>query len=469
MSPLVVASWLGSRALAASVTLSPGDDVAALTSALGPGDEVVFAGGVYELPGGLNWTGAGTAETPIVIRAADGAIATLRLTDGGHIVRIADSTFVQLSGLVLEGTDDLQAARGYTGLIVENSSDVDVTDVEIRNLGGTGVYLGGDNTRVHLRALDIHDVREGHGVLMGCWNASCWTSDSTLEWSWIHDLQHEGYNAVEVLSGGQGNTVADNVMNGLVGSGVVLASTEFGPANVVERNAIFEVGRDGLRVRGPATVRNNVVVGAGGYGVRVYDDGNNALADVVVSHNTVVDTLDWGVRLDDWAGRTGLVLANNAVVNPTGRAFYVDEGELDDANRVVGNVFTGWVEHLDPLLGGFTPGNGYADLADPLGLDVYPSVTSAYVGAGDVAADSYVPTADYSGYPRDGAAPDVGAYEFFGDTNPAGPIAAGFKAEAPPLEEGSGVGGCGKGGSEASLLAPLLWLAVGRRHRRRSS
>lgn len=372
---------------------------------------------------------------------------------------------MHVSGLVIEGEPAHAEASGFTGLAIHGSEDVVVDDVEVRQVGGTGLALWGDNARVTLRRVHVHGVRSGAGISIGCGDASCWTRDSVLENNLVHDVRGERRPGIELLRGGQGNALVDNVVHAVTGVGIAVSSAEYGAANEVRGNVVFGATDSGIRVEGAAVVRNNLVFEIDGVGLRATDRFADALSDVVIAHNTVVGTSDWGIRVDGWAGRDGMVLANNAVSNPLGMAFHVDEGELDAGNRVVGNVMTGLVEGLDPALGQVRAGAGHDDFVDVDGWDLYPSETSTLLAAADADAGSWVPEDDFSGYARDGLAPDVGAYEYVGAGNPGWPVQEGFKEAAAPRVDGEELGGCGKGGEAGALLGPALAL-LGRRRRR---
>src|SRR5687768_16355681 len=91
----------------ASVTVSPGDDLNVLTSSLQPGDVVTFAPGVYLLESTVYWSGVGTEEAPITLKAGDdeGAEVVLQTAGGGYVAEIVDSAYLVLSGLTFESSN----------------------------------------------------------------------------------------------------------------------------------------------------------------------------------------------------------------------------------------------------------------------------------------------------------------------------------------------------------------------------
>jgi len=469
-SSLLLGLLLAPRAWAVDVTLHPGDDVGQLTSNPGPGSTITFTDGTYELDNTISWTGAGTQDQPIVFQAQQGTTPVLQFSGGGNGIRLAASQFVTIQGLVIENTDDFYNSDRQTGLVIDSSSDVTVENVEIRHVGGTGLQLTGNDTNLTLHHVHIHDTRDGSGLYSGCYDASCWTQDSAIDTCWIHDIRGNGARGIYVENGGQGLSIVDNVVYQVDGGGIRTASTEFGDPNTVERNVVWSTVGYGVAVSGAATVRNNIVFNVDGVGIYTQDNDQGSFGNLAIANNTVTDTSDWGIQVRGWAGYDGLVLTNNAVANPVGLAFHEGEGDLDENVLVASNIFTGWVDapDLDPASGAYAPGGGTGDFANAESWDFYPSSSSLLINAGDGDQAAWVPATDFSGAPRDAAAPDVGAYEYLGSTNPGWVIKEGFKVPGYQDTTGQDLGGCGcsKSGSESAAWGlPLLLLAVARRRR----
>lgn len=453
-----------SNAFAASVTLNPGDDVVTLTASLGPGDEVVFNPGTYTIEGTAAWSGAGTADAPIVLRGADAVIET---TGGWAAATLTNATFVEIRGLGFRRAD---GNTGGGGLYVSDVSDVTIEDVEIGPTVYWGLHLDGDNARVRVARVHVHDAEQGDGVYAGCGDASCWTADSVFTNNWIHDV---GGSGIELEPGGQGNEVSDNVVYRVGGWGLVADTTEHGAQNVVERNVVWEFGEGGIYVAGAAIVRNNVLFNGTQYGMYLTSNSDtDSVSDIVVSHNTVADVDGWAAQVHDWAGHTGMVLANNVFANPLGYGLYFDEAGYDADTLLTNNVVTGLLDNAEGYAGNTTlalPGGGYTDFADVEGWDFYPSSGSAVINAGDPRGEAHVPESDFNGAPRDGESPDAGAYEYTGGSNPGWALQEGFKdlgaygAATEPV-----IGGCCRdeeaGGNEAFLVGVgLAGLSLRRR------
>lgn len=467
---------LPATALAVEVTVQPGDDLYSLTENLGAGDVIVFSDGVYELDGTLSWDEFdGTVDQPVELRAAPDATPILRQISGGRIVELRNSQNVIVRGLVLEGGEGWETL-GFSGLVLDTVSNVTITDLEIRNIQHTAIYVGGDSTNVQIRKNHLHGSAEGHGVEIGCWDAGCFVQDSVIAENWIHDLLGDGSDGIRLLNGSQGNQVLDNMIHDVGDDGAYLGSTENGAQNTFEGNAIWNALDVGLYIEGGAIVRNNVIVRVGGTGIRTNNSDRDDLDDVVITHNTVAETGGDAMNLEDVFFRSGIVVANNALSNPTGYGFRYStdwtEGDVT-ANVLMNNVITGLVRDLPEDMWdiGVLPGGGYADFADSEGLDYYPTGTSLVVNAGDASADAFVPVLDFNGLEREGNQPDAGAYEWDGDGNPGSALVPGFKGQAAPTGAGNRDvgGGCCGGGKEdkgnALLVLPMLMLAGFRRRR----
>lgn len=460
-------------AQAATVDVYPGDDIVSLTASLNAGDEFVFHDGTYALASYPTWTGLGTADAPIVLRAADGATPILEVASGWVVATVNASTFLEIRGLRFQFASTWEA-DSYIGLYIDESSDITLTDCTITQVAGALLYVTGNSSRLTITGNHLYGNLEGHGIYLGCSDASCWVSDSTLSQNWIHDVAYEYGSGIHLDQGGQGNTLADNVIYDIGYRALSVYSTEGGEPNVVEGNAIWNAYDVGINVRGSALVRNNVVFNIDGLGIKSEDNGRDTLDDVVISFNTVTNTTGYGVSIADWVGRSGNVLANNAVCNPTGYGVsYEDSADTGTADTSVlrHNVVCGLVDGLDALDGSFLAGGGYDDFSDAEGWDFYPSSGSNLVNAGDPAGETWVPETDFNGVARQGDAPDVGAYERTDSSNPGWDFQEGFKSLELSSGGGEEVGGCcdSKDKSSAALILPLLSLGwLGRRRHRGS-
>ena len=142
MSPVMLA--LLGVAHAASFEIGPADDLSVVES-LSPGDELVLKDGTYTLSSTLGISVLGTEAEPVVVRAKNKGMAVLQAGPGddgiypGTLVRIGESSFVTLRGVVIVGDDSWATdAGGYTGLRVENSTDITLDKLVLMRNGLIG-------------------------------------------------------------------------------------------------------------------------------------------------------------------------------------------------------------------------------------------------------------------------------------------------------------------------------------------
>jgi hypothetical protein len=451
---------LASVSMAANVELSPGDDVATLTGALGPGDRVTFNEGVYELESGLSWSDVlGTEDEPVEF-IANGQV-WLQYEGSGRVATLSNSTHVHFSGIGFRSVEGAETQPG--GIQVSTSTGVVIEDCQFEELGNTAVYFSGDSRDAVIRGNRIQGIHKYQGIYLGCSDASCWSVGAVIEHNLITDIDGDSAAGIIVDNGGTGNLIQDNVLADILGPGIRVRSTEFNSANEVIGNAIWK-SVEGILVEGAAIVRNNVVLCIEEKGI-ISRAARDAFEDVVISHNTVVDTGDWGVYLENWEQGSGHVLANNAIANPTGKAVYLGE-EAPDAS-FMGNVFSGYVEGLER---GFDAGNGWADFAAVDHANLYPASVSALIGEGVDDAEAFVPSTDFSGVPRDGDAPGIGAYEYISPENPGWVLQKEFKVlgfdEGVLSNQVDGCGGGRDGGEGWVVFGVLGLLGLGTRRRK---
>lgn len=465
-------------AQAASVYVSPGDDLASVTASLLPGDVVRFRAGIYELDGTVHWTGVGTAEARIELSAEEGAEVILRNNGGGYVAAVTDSAHVWMHDLIFEGGGDIEYTHP-AGLLVANSTDVVLEDILVRDVWDTGLRIDGDTRNLTVRHNEIRNTGEGSGIYVGCGGGECWMQDSVIEHNLVHDV---GGSGIVFSRATQGSVIADNVIFRTGEQGVWLSSTLLGPQNTVRGNAIWQTGAQGLYLEGSALVQNNLIFETGDAGIETnnaYGEDPPSLHDVQISHNTIARTDDWGAYLDDWFDSEDMVFANNAVANPTGLGLYWEDPSYEDAddtgvapetaNYISGNVVTGYVDGFDPLVrvGFVTQGGGVLDFEDIDDFNFRPTGNSTLRSASDANGAAYIPPVDFDGTARSGNNPTVGAYEY-GSTGWV--VQEDFKGAGATARPGGGSPGgcCNKDedrGAAAVALLPLLALGwLRRRH-----
>lgn len=457
-------------AFALDITLNPGDDIITATSALGPGDVVTFNPGTYTIDGPVTWTGLGTEQAPITIKGTGDVV--IEAASGWAAAYVTEVAWMTIRGIHFRGAET--STDDHDAMAISGADHLTIEDCEFGPALDDGVSIGGAVSALTFRHNHVHDMADGNGLYVGCYDASCWAQDSTFEANWIHNIGGDYHYGLYFAPGAQGNVIRDNVVYQVTYGGILVGSTEYGDPNTVEGNAVWNVASYGIGAYGASLVRNNVVFNITGKGIVSGQNDRGTTDHVVISHNTVVDTSDYGIQVESWAGLEGMVLANNAVANTTGLGLNAPAGAVDDAVYVSHNVVSGLVTGLlqyagttDPYL----PGGGGTDFVDTVSWDFYPSSDSTLRDAGDASSAAWVPETDFNGAARDGASPDAGAYEYDGEGNPGWLIAEGFKdvgalSDRPDDTVGGGCcGGKSADGAEALLLLPLAALGFRRRVR----
>jgi len=478
--------WLAMLAHGASVTVSPGDNLNELTSSLQPGDVVTFNPGTYELTDRLQWTGVGTADEPIEFKGSGTVV--LHKTGGDWIATLDTSSFVKIVGITFAGThqDGSSSNSGYgygnpSGLYMNNSTSVTVEDCVFQDLDGDALRIDGDSNSVRIHHNEIKDTT-GTAINVGCGDGSCWMADSEVDFNLIHDVEGHG---IDLSTGTQSSKFEHNVLFRTGDTTIVARAVEYGDKNFINGNALWDGQRDGIYVEGSALIQNNLIFQFEGSGIYSRDN-YGSLGDLQISHNTIASTKDWAVRLDDWYDKGQLVFANNAVENPIGYAFhwndnagdpynggYTSTGYPDTENYISHNVVTGLIDGFDPVVRPdfIQSGGALTDFVDAPNLNFYPTTTSLLRDRGDPDGQAWIPEYDINGTQRDGASPDVGAYEYDGEDNVGWVVQEGFMTyeEHEARDGGSLPGGCCGAKASASAAfapAPFLLLAFVRRRRR---
>lgn len=481
--------------------VTPTSDLVTLMAKLNPGDEIIFSeSGTYSVKGSINVMAAGTEDEPVRIYA-DPALEgdpVIEVSDSWTALFIHDSTWVEVEGITISGAPGWDSGKeNFEGIRIENSTGVTIQDCTVTNLPSHGIRLNGIVDQATIQRNHVHNIW-GHGIYLGCTDSSCDTSNSLVYNNWVHDLGSwvlkDGNARLGIYAGplSSNNRIQHNVVYRVGDEGIHVDSTQGSDENYVEANAVWTIAHPdstavGIYTRGASVVRNNVVFDIDGYGI-ISDEGDSGIMEKVrITHNTVVDTLDAGIRISEWSGKTGMSLANNVIANPLSIAleFRGDKAFdiIDDSNYISSNVVTGAIERPDDLdieamvsAGEIVPGGGYTDFLDVEGWDFYPLISdnSPLVDQGDPSSEAWVPETDFNGFQREGDEPDIGALEFFYESDEANPgwvISEGFKQIGEQVEEETptttGGGCCNKDGSQGGLLLlPLSLLAWGLRRER---
>ncbi len=391
-------------------------------SELLPGDEVILHGGLYSSSSWLPMGHQGTAEDPIIIRAAEGEtpiISKSNTTKNG--IDVMGARYLVLQGLEVTGCSS--GIRIYENAAGQDAQFITIEDCHVHHTVGNAITCNhGYQTYEGMifRGNEIdHTGGHGEGFYLGSNNDATGETVSVffnglIEKNYIHDLvggtidQGDG---IEIKDGSYNNIVRDNVIINTNYPGIIVYGTDGNAPNIVERNVVINTNDNGIQAAAEAVVRNNIVMNAAADGIHSHHHQSAVPGNLTIVHNTLIqpygaDTV--GISSD--AGNSGpIVVANNALYSAGGSGLNFLGVSVTQAGNVVST-------------------NLSADFADVANWDFFPIPGSALIAGGSL---GYVVEEDFNGTSREGIA-DAGAYRYNPHGNPGWAILPGFKVIPVP-------------------------------------
>lgn len=251
---------------------------------------------------------------------------------GDGLIIGASNITLNLNGFTVSGLPVPQPAGTGAGILLEDKSNVTVTNGTISGFdGGVEITRGGSNTLSQLNIVDnVGSAASTWGEGIGLWRSSNNTITNNLV---ARNGIYAGiglYNEGNILAGSTNNTITGNTVqdnnafqstsNQNIGIRVEHGST----FNVIEANAVTGSGLDGIALfpnSNDNAVTNNTVAGNGhhllthrkGDGIRLWSSPGGAAGAIrnTVSGNTAtgnaaVDLLDahGSCTFNSWSGNT---------------------------------------------------------------------------------------------------------------------------------------------------------------------
>jgi parallel beta-helix repeat protein len=441
-------------AAAGCADANPGTDPAAplchiqsaANKALQPGDVVQVAGGSY--PETVTPKAPGAAGSPITFIAAPNATVTVGAGQANGF-KVSATSWISLQGFTISGT------TSYGIYVTSASSNVSVTGNTIDHTKGVGVYVsGGSNNSVSSNHVSFAGVVSGNtsptpGIkLAGVSGGSVFGNTA----------DHNSDAGIQLASGTTGVTVSGNETfgnaRGLIGLNRAAPGIDVrGSRNSVVGNDSHDNEDSGVQLYSGgdnATVADNVLIGGGDHGVdasnvmnaRIVENTvyNNCASGINVEGNTASGNSVWdNIAVDngnnsrngvvcprDKAGKPGNIAVSDAAVGTTtvdhnntyqsagGTQYYWGARSTLDQFRVKSGGQATHDVYLPP------------QWVDASGGDFSLTAGSPAIGLADPNAPGYVAT-DFTGSARD-SAPDSGAFEYAGAADPT-------TTTAPPTSE----------------------------------
>ena len=428
---MVFALLLARPAHATEYEITPTDNYRSAMQNLLAGDTLILHGGSYPLSSFFELVLNGTLEAPITIRAANGENPVISYINASqNIVNIRNSSYLIIDGIEFTG--------GSRGIRLTASSDITIRNCHVHHTAANAISAN-DSGSVYARLNIVHNEIDhaggtAEGLYLGCNNDGCRIHDSLISNNYIHHLNSPGVtqgDGIEIKAGSYANVVRDNVIHDTAYPGITLYHTNGnGAPNLIERNVVWNSGDNGIQVTADAILRNNIVLSAAAHGIGIHSSQGGEVGNLILVNNTVLKASGDAIHINDVAG--DVLIANNALYAPNGRAIYVD-GASNLAISLA-NVGTG---SLTGVSGGFeNTGNIATDfsLANYSGtppMDLVP-MSERLVGSANtdnLAADDFnlrlrIPQAD------------VGAYRADPAGNPGWLLQAGFKSIDSIFEDG---------------------------------
>jgi len=419
-----------------AIHLSPVDDWFNLLASdtLSPGDEIVLGEGIYEVTSRMSVGHRGTAESPIVIRAAAGANVRIhRPNESQNLMDIEGAQYLTFSDIEFTGGSRgirIRSKGGFSAkfITLENNIIRDTGDAAVAANDGGNLYEG-----MIFRGNEIYGTSgTGEGFYLGCNNNGCQFFDGLIENNYIYDLNGPGVtqgDGIEIKHGSYNNIVRNNVIHDTRFPGIIAYGTAGnGAPNLFEGNVIWNTEEQGMQIAADAIVRNNIVITSGEEAFRSQNHQGAKPGNLTVVNNTFIANGRDAIRVANTA-TAPILIANNAIYSRFNRAI-----RLANLNNITldSNVGSGSVSPGLPTSAFDASGDIATDFVDldwaGPGLDAFPALLSKLIGAGNSALQAFN---DFNRTPRAGSA-DVGAYVFNLDGNPGWQISEEFKAVPLP-------------------------------------
>jgi len=401
-----------------------------IANSLKPGDELILHGGVYSQSARRAVTAKGTADEPIIIRAAEGEKPLLTHpadnTDKYNNIEFVDCSYLVVRGICFKG--------GSSGVRFIRGHHITFEECEIFETGNNALTMNsGDCDAFIIRRNHIHHTglsksgpTEGEGMYIGVHNGSYITTNTLIEGNYIHHLcgtSNGGNDGIEIKFGSYGNIVRDNVIHdtniGRNYPGIfVYGGGKW--TNIVEGNVIWNAG-EGIQVVSDAIIRNNIISNCSITGITAAPHAALPhVRNVKIVNNTIVNHPQ-GVLIR-WKKASDMVFANNAI--------YCPEFTAIDAQGIGNAMFSAnYVEGR--LVGVKIDSSRFCDGGAVCEAFVEPDKKNYWPKQGSVlinnASPDFIAHLDFNHTLREPPF-DVGAYESEGNAeNPGLQVQMGFK------------------------------------------
>jgi len=326
-------------AFAATVNVAPGEDWCAAANAAAPGDEILLADGDYAGPCTLSV--GGEEGAPITVRGAvRHELPRIVYTGTSSNVIDVTASWITVQGLAFGPTEaDIDAIK------VKSGDHVSIVDNTFTGVGGIGVSANSvDTVGLTIEGNTFQDMA-ATAIYLGCHEGagSCVATDVVVRGNLIDGVVSSAVGYGMELKKDSWGLLADNVVVDTQGPGIeVFGGEDHAYRVTVQGNLVVRSMNNGSIEVGGSNVRvvNNIVVGGGDGAISVYAYWD-AVYDVVVAGNTVVDEGAGGLRVSDEA--TDIRVVDNAGYSPSGAPFSLGAAAAE-ANVTCATPAECWVD-----------------------------------------------------------------------------------------------------------------------------
>ncbi|HFD12830.1 MAG TPA: hypothetical protein ENJ32_10240 [Crenotrichaceae bacterium] len=404
------------------IDLRPGDSFENAVESLQPGDVLVIHSGTYSGVGRISISAQGTAQQPVIIKAASGEARPLITRPANTVIQntinIEGASYLTIQGLEISG-------NGGDAIRVDgpSSHDVVLQDLLIHDID-VGINTKSDSDHFTIRDNHIYNTGAnqgtGEGMYIGCHQGDCALRDSVIEHNLIHDTlpgttQGDG---IEIKLNSENIVIRDNVIYNRPFPGIFVYGG--GTTNLVEGNVVWN-SLEGIAAISDAVVRNNILFDNDTGLISFHHPIVAVVENTSFIHNTVYNN-DVGALLR-WEDATDMVFANNAVYSP--RKVAIDSNSA--SNTVSTNVTLGSVSDTTRLTNAnrfIDARSAELDFKNAPDHDFWPTAQSPMIVSAD---PGFAVANDFNNQSRQLPA-DIGAYQRSGLTdNPGWKIESDFK------------------------------------------
>jgi hypothetical protein len=401
-----------------------------IANSLKPGDELILYGGTYSQTARRAVTAKGTADKPIMIRAAEGQKPLLThpedIAARYNNIEFVDCEYLIIRAIRFEGgSSGVRFIRGHHITFEDCQISHTLNNALTMNSGDCDAFIIRRN-HIHHTGLSKRGSTEGEGMYIGGHDGSYVTTNTLVEGNYIHHTRGTssgGNDGIEIKFGSYGNIVRDNVIHdtniGRKYPGIFVYGGGKG-INIVEGNVIWNAG-EGIQVVSDAIIRNNIIFNCSATGITAAPHAAVPhVRNVKIVNNTIINN-PRGV-LFRWEKTERMIFANNAIYCPGSTAI--------DASGIGNSIFS--ANYVAGRLVGTTlDGSAFRDgktiaatFMAPAEHNYWPRPGSVLINQAD---PEFTARPDFNHTLRDPPF-DVGAYESEANTkNPGWRIQAGFK------------------------------------------